>query len=259
MKKINTYLSLIGINVMALKLSLVNFLWFIRQYFAFRKELKRLSPHIKIKLYPCLQDRGSQSGIADGHYFHQDLYVASKIFCENPKNHLDIASRIDGFVAHVASFRKLDVIDIRPLKSSHENINFIQADIYADESIALLGTYQSISCLHALEHMGLGRYGDKLNVYGHVLAFKKITELLESGGVLYLSLPIGEPRIEFNAHRIFSLNEIMILIKYDYELIDFSYVNDLGVLYKNYRLSEIDYINNLNCNYGLGILVLRKR
>lgn len=259
MRKINKYFLLIGINIIAMKIFLQNLPWFIFQYLKFKKELNKLSPHVKIKLYPCLQDRQSQSGVAVGHYFHQDLFVASKIFIENPLNHLDIASRIDGFVAHVASFRKLDVIDIRPLISAHENINFIQADIFGEKSIALNKKYESISCLHAIEHMGLGRYGDTLNVYGHVLALKKITDLLESKGTLYLSVPIGEPRIEFNAHRIFSLNEIMILVNNAYELISFSYVDDLGLLCKNYQLTPIDYINNLNCKYGLGILVLRKR
>ena len=35
-------------------------------------------------------------------------------------------SRIDGFVSHVASFRKIEVMDISPLKISiHKNIKFV--------------------------------------------------------------------------------------------------------------------------------------
>jgi len=63
-----------------------------------------------------LDDRFDQSGTASGHYFHQDLLVASRIFINNPEKHVDIGSRIDGFVAHVASFREIEVFDIRSLE-----------------------------------------------------------------------------------------------------------------------------------------------
>src|ERR1700693_1018569 len=59
--------------------------------------------------YPCLTDFYNQSGVASGHYFHQDLYIAQKIFRKAPAKHVDVGSRVDGFVAHVASFRELEV------------------------------------------------------------------------------------------------------------------------------------------------------
>ena len=60
------------------------------------------------KLHPCLQERDQESGVLAEHYFYQDLYVARKVFHNNPVRHVDIGSRIDGFVAHVASFRDID-------------------------------------------------------------------------------------------------------------------------------------------------------
>ncbi|HOW57668.1 MAG TPA: hypothetical protein PKZ12_06675, partial [Smithellaceae bacterium] len=65
------------------------------------------------KLYPCLEEANQDSGTTSGHYFHQDLLVAGKIFQNNPVKHVDIGSRIDGFVAHVAAFREIEVFDIR--------------------------------------------------------------------------------------------------------------------------------------------------
>lgn len=41
------------------------------------------------------------------------------IFDSSPQRHLDVGSRIDGFVAHVASFREIEVIDIRPVDIGH--------------------------------------------------------------------------------------------------------------------------------------------
>ena len=55
-------------------------------------------------LYPIINEFNDNSGTAKGHYFHQDLLVAQYIFKNKPKKHVDVGSRVDGFVAHVASF-----------------------------------------------------------------------------------------------------------------------------------------------------------
>jgi hypothetical protein len=67
------------------------------------------------KLYPCLHDRAEAAGCASGHYFHQDLYVARQIFARRPARHVDVGSRIDGFVAHLLIFMPVEVVDVRPL------------------------------------------------------------------------------------------------------------------------------------------------
>lgn len=118
------------------------------------------------KYYPCLEDRFSESGSASGHYFHQDLLAARRIFLNSPNTHIDVGSRIDGFVAHVASFRPIEVVDIRRLSSNITNIKFIQVDLMEDMKDDLVDCCDSLSCLHALEHFGLGRYGDPLNMMG---------------------------------------------------------------------------------------------
>ena len=74
---------------------------------------------------------------------------------------------MDGFVAHIAAFREIEVLDIRPQKSVIHNIRFTQADITADDC-ARQDYCDSASCLHALEHFGLGRYADPVNYYGYL-------------------------------------------------------------------------------------------
>ena len=86
----------------------------------------------KLRVFPCLDDRYSESGSARGHYFHQDLLVARRIYETKPLRHIDVGSRVDGFVAHVAAFRKIDVIDIRKMTASIPNISFIQCDVMSD-------------------------------------------------------------------------------------------------------------------------------
>src|SRR5208283_2551263 len=109
-------------------------------------------------------------------------------------------SRIDGFVAHVASFRSLIVLDLRPISTQIRNIEFMQADLMKPIPDSLVELCDSLSCLHVLEHFGLGRYGDTIKYDGYVLGLDNLHRILRKGGKLYLSVPIGPQRIEFDAH-----------------------------------------------------------
>jgi len=67
-----------------------------------------------------LSDYADTAGTVKGHYFHKDLLVARFIHDHNPMRHIDIVSRVDGFVAHVAAYREIEAVDVRPLpKSEH--------------------------------------------------------------------------------------------------------------------------------------------
>lgn len=203
--------------------------------------------------YPCIDDRYSNGGQASGHYFHQDLLVASKVFEKNPRNHIDVGSRIDGFVAHVASFRPVSVIDIRPLASNVRNIEYLQADMMAELPVEFVDVADSVSCLHALEHFGLGRYGDPVCWDGHLKGFRNLMRMLKKGGTLYLSVPIGEQRIEFNAHRVFSVRYLLKMLKPYVKIADFSFVDDKGELHESIPLDDQGIVTNFGCEYGCGI------
>jgi len=209
-------------------------------------------------LYPCLGDRYSDSGQAKGHYFHQDLLVASGIFANQPKHHVDVGSRVDGFVAHVASFRNISVVDIRPLASDISNIDFLQADVMNALPVELLEACDSLSCLHALEHFGLGRYGDPVRWDGYRVGFENLLTLLKPGGKFYFSVPIGEQRIEFNAHRVFSVAYLLAMFANRLQVDDFSFVDDHGDLHKSVTLDEQAIKHNFGCTYGCGIFELTK-
>ncbi len=207
---------------------------------------------------PMLFERTAASGSASGHYFIQDLYVARQIFRHQPVKHIDIGSRVDGFVAHVAVFREIEVFDIREQTSTVENISFKQADMMQLPE-NLMNYTDSLSCLHAIEHFGLGRYGDPLDINGHLKAFENIHKILKKDGIFYFSTPIGKQRIEFNAHRIFAPKYLLNIFAADYELLRFSYIDDKGDFYENYNLTEKDLENDLNCMYGCGIFELKKK
>jgi hypothetical protein len=163
-----------------------------------------------VRLLPCLYDWFEEGGFTKDEYFWQDLYVARKIHRAGPAKHVDIGSRMDGFVAHVASFMEVEVFDIRPMRAQIPGVRVHQADLM-DPSASWNGYCASLSCLHALEHFGLGRYGDPIDPLGHEAGLRNMARMLQPGGFLYLSVPIGQPCVEFNAHRIFDPNALVSL------------------------------------------------
>jgi SAM-dependent methyltransferase len=210
------------------------------------------------RTYPILHERFSASGTMSGHYFHQDLFVAQKVFDNNPIRHIDIGSRTDGFVAHVAVFRKIEVFDVRGQKSKVKNIVFNQADLMKLPD-TLVDYCDSISSLHAIEHFGLGRYGEPINYFGHVIAIDNIYKILKKNGTFYFSVPIGTQRIEFNAHRVFSLEYLIKLLDPKFIIKSFSFINDKGNFFEDVHISNENIDSNFNCNYGCGIFELTRR
>jgi hypothetical protein len=231
---------------------------FLKNYYEIKRQAKRTKMDLPFgEMYPCLEDRFKESGTASGHYFYQDLLIAQKIFKNKPIKHVDIGSRIDGFIAHVASFREIEVFDIRELNRSIQNIRFRRGDLM-DRNFNLTDYCDSVSCLHALEHFGLGRYGDRLDYNGHLLGWENIYKMLTKGGKFYFSVPIGEQRIEFDAHRVFSIEYLLNLLVGKYAIDSFSYVNDSGDLITDAELKEASIKNNFSCHYGCGIFELSK-
>jgi SAM-dependent methyltransferase len=207
--------------------------------------------------YVILDDKFDSAGTMTGHYFHQDLLIAQRIFHNKPERHIDIGSRTDGFVAHVASFRPIEIIDIRPIASEVRNITFQQADLMQLPK-NLVGACDSISALHAIEHFGLGRYNDPIDYNGHLKALDNIHQILKKGGKLYFSVPMGPQRIEFNAHRVFSVNYLRKQFDGRYKIDHFSYVDDAGRLHEDISYSKEDADQNYSCDYGCAIFELTK-
>ncbi|MCX4377816.1 MAG: DUF268 domain-containing protein [Lachnospiraceae bacterium] len=167
---------------------------------AFRIQEKYLHPVISEKY-------GFNSGFDD--YFWMDLWAAKYIISNSVIEHYDIGSRVDGFVAHLlAAGIKVNIIDIRPVRGTIENLTTIMDDAtllqqFEDDSI------QSLSALCSPEHFGLGRYGDPIDPEACFKFFAKAQEKLKTGGKLYIAVPIGQDRVEFNAHRVFYADTII--------------------------------------------------
>jgi hypothetical protein len=212
-----------------------------------------------LRLLPTLADKYATSGVASGHYFHQDLWAARLIHAHSPKRHVDVGSRIDGFIAHLLCFRSVEVLDIRNLTSNVAGLTFRQADLMSEHAIAI-DPAESVSCLHALEHFGLGRYGDAIRPSGWRVGLQRLAELVQPGGRLYLSVPIGRPAVEFNAQRIFHPGYIVCEAQMrGLQLQQFAYVDDAG----NFNdwsdsMSPRELATLAQLEYGCGLFLFRK-
>jgi hypothetical protein len=184
-------------------------LGYLRDVRKWRQGLKQArGPNFAFHLLPTLSERYANSGVASGHYFHQDLWAARQIFERAPLRHLDVGSRIDGFVAHLLAFRTVEVVDIRALDSRISGLSFQQADLMAATPPSIRPA-ESVSCLHALEHFGLGRYGDPVDAQGWMTALARLASLVAPGGRLWLAVPVGRRCVAFNAHRVFEAREVL--------------------------------------------------
>jgi hypothetical protein len=164
---------------------------------------------------------------------------------------LDIGSSISGFVAHILAFMPVTLIDIRPLQAKIKGLHHIQDD--ATHLKGLAGnSVDSISCLHAVEHFGLGRYGDPIDPEGSFKAMRAMARVLAPGGRLYLSLPIGRERVEFNSQRVVSPRTVMDTM-HDLKLVSFSAVDDAG----DFRADQ-DWSRYADSRYACGMFEFTK-
>ena len=166
---------------------------------------------------------------------------------------------MDGFVAHVAAYREIEVFDIRPMSKTISNVKYIQADLMKNIKDDFKDYTDSLSSLHVIEHFGLGRYGDTMDAYGHIRALENIYLILKKGGTFYFSVPIGPQRIEFNAHRIFNLEYLSEILFNKFNLVSFSYVDDNNNLHEDVALTSDGKQSNFGCQYGCGIFELVKK
>ena len=83
-----------------------------------------------------------------------------------------------------------------------DGLRFVQGDMCRLDGFET-GSVDSLSCLHTIEHVGLGRYGDPIDPEGWVVAVRELARILAPGGRLYLGTPIGRERVCFNSERVF--------------------------------------------------------
>ncbi len=160
-------------------------------------------------------------------------------------------SPVDGFVAHLLVFMDVSVVDLRAMSSPVLRLDFIRADATSMDMFET-GSVDSLSSLHAAEHFGLGRYGDTVDPDACFVFMRNLERILGVGGRLWFSVPIGEDRVFFNAHRVFS--PMTILEAFDgLSLVSFSAVTRQNSLAEDVRPES--YLEN---GYKVGLFEFTK-
>lgn len=152
------------------------------------------------EFYPQIRDKTMLTGF-DRHYVYHTAWAARKVAGIKPEFHTDISSSLY-FSSIVSAFIPVKFYDYRPADLQLSGLSSDKGDLlklpFADNSIA------SLSCMHTVEHVGLGRYGDPIDPDGDLKAIKELQRVLAHGGSLLFVVPVGKPKIQFNAHRIYS-------------------------------------------------------
>lgn len=178
--------------------------------------------------YPCLNDNTGATPF-DAHYIYHPAWAARIVKEINPQKHVDISSILN-FCTILSAFIKTEFYDYRPATLTLSNLKSSSADLtnlfFESNSV------ESISCMHTIEHIGLGRYGDLLDPEGDVKAINELQRVTRKEGHLLLVVPLGKPKVQFNAHRIYSFELINNLFK-DFELKNFTLITDENILIEN--------------------------
>jgi len=255
-EKIKNILKLIGIGgLRSLLLTILRYPSFfldLRRFIALSKKSKEQRFSLEMTdLYPCVNDKTTSTGF-DRHYVFHTAWAARKVKKISPKVHYDLSSSLY-FNAIVSAFVPIQFYDYRPAILNLTGLLSGKGDLYKlpfeDSSI------DSLSCMHVVEHIGLGRYGDPVDYDGDLKAISEIKRVLSSGGNLLFVVPIGQNKIMYNAHRIYTYEQIITLFS-DLRLVEFSLVQD-GILGGTIIENANEDIANKQ-QYGCGMFWFKK-
>jgi len=198
--------------------------------------------------YPQIKDKTIKTSF-DHHYVYHTSWATRKVKEINPEFHTDISSSLY-FSGILSTFVPVKFYDYRPAELKLSNLESYKGDLmslpFSDNSI------NSLSCMHTIEHIGLGRYGDPIDPSGDTKAVDELKRVLSKEGYLLFVTPVGKPKIEFNAHRIYSYEMITEMFK-ELNLVEFTLITDSG-----------DFIENANPDtvkeqkYGCGCFLFKK-
>lgn len=208
----------------------------------------RLPEGWQVQWRPCFGDATAGTDF-DAHYVYHTAWAARRLHAHPVAEHVDISSDLR-FVTLASAFQPMRFLDYRPARLTLSGLSCGRANLLAldmpDASV------DSLSCMHVVEHIGLGRYGDPIDFHGADRAMAELQRVLAPGGRLYFVVPVGRPTIVFNAHRIFRASDIVARFA-GLTLEAFALVDDAGQFHEQVPVTAADSLH-----YGCGCFLFRR-
>lgn len=169
---------------------------------------------------PYFFDRTSTTGF-DRHYVYHPAWAARILSQTKPDFHIDISSTLH-FCSIASAFVPIRFYDYRPAQLILDGLTTGHIDLttltWGDNTV------HSLSCMHTVEHIGLGRYGDPIDYDGDLKAMHELSRVLAIDGNLLFVVPIGyKAQIIFNGHRIYT-RDLVVESFPNLTLIDFTLI-----------------------------------
>jgi len=144
-----------------------------------------------------------QSGVHPRNYVDFECaFAARQLLREQPAEVMDIGSYRQ-FIIGLLARGRVTTLDVRERTPECPTERVLTADA---KSLPLPdNSLDAIVSLCAVEHFGLGRYGDEFDLDGDLKAFREMRRVIRPGGVIIFTTTFtrGKPTIWFNAHRIY--------------------------------------------------------
>jgi SAM-dependent methyltransferase len=218
----------------------------IKKYTACRRDLREYNSSSNRKEFVLetsyVMENDASVGF-DSHYINHTAWAARILAKTSPAMHIDISSALY-FATLISAFFPVEYYEFRPPQLEMDNITFKHGELlqlpFNDNSVT------SLSCMHVTEHIGLGRYGDKIDPDGDIKAIRELKRVLAPGGNLLFVVPVGMPKLVFNAHRIYSYESIMEYFS-GLHLKQFALITDNGKMVTDSAASQVQ-----SQNYGCG-------
>lgn len=101
------------------------------------------------------------------------------------------------------------VIGNRPIQTADTRVKYVTRDQFVENP----RTFDFVMSVSNTDSRGLGSYGEPLNPNGDFEEMKFFKKILNPGGKLLLSIPIGPDALVWNSHRIYGWKRLKQLLK----------------------------------------------